>query len=342
MTNQYKKAGVDIKAGEKAVDAIKPIVKATHNQNVLANLGGFGAEYELTNVLKDIKEPVLISGTDGVGTKLMLALQHHRNENIGLDLVAMCVNDILAQGANPLFFLDYVGVGKLDPDNMKEIVNGIAEGCKLGNMALIGGEMAEMPGLYDTDEYDLSGFAVGIVDKSKILTKDNVNAGDVLIGLPSSGIHSNGYSLVRKIIDDNHLDLTTYREDLNGTLLDVVMEPTKIYFNELNPLFEKNLVNAVAHITGGGITENLERIIPDTLTAKVQNGTWQKPAIFDLLKQAGQVSQEEMDSVFNMGLGIIMAVAPENVAQVKTILGNRCYEIGQVENRHGKPVEIIY
>ncbi|KRN03965.1 phosphoribosylformylglycinamidine cyclo-ligase [Holzapfeliella floricola] len=342
MTNQYKKAGVDIKAGENAVDAIKPIVKATQNANVLSTIGGFGAEYELTNVLKGIKEPVLISGTDGVGTKLMLALKHNRNENIGIDLVAMCVNDILAQGANPLFFLDYVGVGKLEPANMKEIVNGIAEGCKLGNMALIGGEMAEMPGLYDTDEYDLSGFAVGLVDKSKILTKQNVKEGDVLIGLASSGIHSNGYSLVRKIIDDNQLDLNEYREELNGTLLDVVMAPTQIYFNQLNPLFEESLVHAVAHITGGGITENLERIIPEYLTAKVYKNTWQQPAIFDLLQREGQVSQEEMDSVFNMGLGMIMAVAPENVEQVKTILGDDCYQIGQVENRHDKPVEIIY
>ncbi|WP_420834752.1 phosphoribosylformylglycinamidine cyclo-ligase [Apilactobacillus ozensis] len=334
LNDQYKAAGVDIKAGEKAVNDIKSMVKSTQDNNVLSGIGGFGAEYAIGSFVKRMQDPVLVSGTDGVGTKLMLAIKYNRNKHIGIDLVAMCLNDILAQGAHPLFFLDYLSTGLLKPDAVSEVVNGIAEGCKQGHLSLIGGEMAEMPGMYQKNDYDLSGFAVGMVDRNKMLGAKNVSKGDILIGLSSSGIHSNGYSLVRKIIKDNDLNVEEYRKELGESILDSVMRPTRIYYNVLNLLLENNLINAAAHITGGGILDNLSRIIPSDLTADIDESTWKRPAIFDLLQKYGKIDHQEMHSVFNMGIGMILAVNPKNIAKVKDFLGDEMLEIGEVVSRH--------
>ncbi|MCL0329539.1 phosphoribosylformylglycinamidine cyclo-ligase [Apilactobacillus sp. TMW 2.2457] len=334
LNDQYKAAGVNIEAGAEAVNDIKSVVKSTQDSNVLSGIGGFGAEYAIGSLVKNMSNPVLVSGTDGVGTKLMLAIQNDRNEHIGVDLVAMCVNDILSQGATPMFFLDYLSTGALKPDHVAKIVQGIAEGCKQGHLSLIGGEMAEMPGMYRNKDYDLSGFAVGMVDKDKMLGAQKVSKGDILIGLPSSGIHSNGYSLVRKIIKDNDLNIEEYRDDLKESILDAVMRPTNIYYSDLKPLLDKNVVNAAAHITGGGILDNLARIIPTNLTADVYEKAWHRPAIFDLLQKYGNVNHQEMHSVFNMGIGMILAVNPQNLNVVKKYLGDKGLEIGEVVDQH--------
>ncbi|GLB47458.1 phosphoribosylformylglycinamidine cyclo-ligase [Philodulcilactobacillus myokoensis] len=340
--DEYKKAGVDINAGEKAVDLIKKTVASTYDSNVVTGLGGFGAEYQIGNLVKNNDHPVLISGTDGVGTKLLLALQVHHHETIGIDLVAMCANDILAQGARPLFFLDYMGLGKLKPENVKTIVSGITNGCKQAHLSLIGGEMAEMPGLYHHGEYDLSGFAVGLANQNHLLGKQNVEKGDVLIGLSSSGIHSNGYSLVRRIISENHLDLNQEIPELHETLGKALLKPTKLYYDTVNPLIEKGCIHAAAHITGGGITENLARIIPDGLSAEINEASWKILPIFKLLKKWGHVSTDEMRKVFNMGLGMILAIPQDQLANAKQLLDqskDSYYQIGEVAERNGNPVE---
>lgn len=341
--NQYKEAGVDIESGEKAVNSIKDMVASTYDQSVVDGLGGFGAMYSLQSHFTKYDDPVLISGTDGVGTKLMLAIQAKCHTTIGIDLVAMCANDILAQGAKPLFFLDYIGIGKLLPEEVKEIVSGVVMGCKQAGLSLIGGEMAEMPGIYKQDDYDLSGFAVGIADKKRLLGAQNVKNGDKLIGLKSSGIHSNGYSLVRKIIKDAKLDLNATYQGLSQPLIDELLIPTRLYYHYVKGIVESGAIHAIANITGGGIADNLSRVIPNDLTAKIDRSSWTVPNIFKCLKDWGNLDQSDMDLVFNQGIGMVL-VAPEEYVQAVTNYlsdnGLEYFEIGEVVKREQQAVEI--
>ncbi|WP_156319201.1 phosphoribosylformylglycinamidine cyclo-ligase [Secundilactobacillus paracollinoides] len=344
VTSQYEQAGVNIEAGEQAVDNIKTIVAATQDTNVLNGIGGFGAEYELTALMGQYHEPVLVSGTDGVGTKLLLAIQAQQHATIGIDLVAMCANDILAQGAKPLFFLDYLGLGQLESDQVTTVVSGIAEGCKQAGLSLIGGEMAEMPGIYHDGDYDLSGFAVGIADKQNLLGSHHVAAGDVLIGLASSGVHSNGFSLVRKIISDAKLDVDHQYEGLSDSLMQTLLTPTILYDKAVRPLIDAGLIHAAANITGGGIIENLARMMPTALTAEVDETTWSTPTIFKLLQRAGYVSQSEMRTVFNMGIGMVLIVSADKAQVVLDKLHQttvKAQSIGKVVTRHDQPVEYV-
>ncbi|WP_203650806.1 phosphoribosylformylglycinamidine cyclo-ligase [Secundilactobacillus yichangensis] len=342
MTSQYEQAGVNIHAGEEAVSEIKQVVSQTHDSNVLSGLGGFGAEYELTSELGHLNQPVLISGTDGVGTKLLLAIEADNHATIGIDLVAMCANDVLAQGAKPLFFLDYIGLGELEPDKVMTIVKGIAAGCRQAGLSLIGGEMAEMPGIYRSKDYDLSGFAVGIADKAQLLGSMKVQEGDVLLGLASSGVHSNGYSLVRKIIADAKLDLKKVYPGLSQPLIDELLTPTTLYYQSVYPLVQANDLHAMAHITGGGLADNLGRMIPAGLTALVNPNSWEVPAIFNLLQDAGDVSLTEMRQVFNMGIGMVLVVSQQNVDKVRSTLNQQkmaTQTIGKVVKRREQPVQ---
>ncbi|GEL37472.1 phosphoribosylformylglycinamidine cyclo-ligase [Lacticaseibacillus paracasei subsp. tolerans DSM 20258] len=306
----YKDAGVDIEAGEAAVQRIAALAKETTNANVLASVGGFAAAYRLP----EISEPTLISATDGVGTKLLLALQCDAHETVGIDLVAMVANDLLASGAQPLFFLDYMAVDHLDVDRAEAVVRGIAYGCQQAQMALIGGETAEMPDMYPQHHYDLAGFAVGLVSASKRLPQ-KVAAGDVLIGLPSSGVHSNGYSLVRKLLAET--DLGSQSLDDGSEMLNALMRPTRIYVKQVLPLMQQGLIHAAAHITGGGITENLPRVIPDGLVANIDPQAWQRPELFDRLQHAGHLSETTMRSTFNLGIGMILVVPEQAVSLVQ-------------------------
>ncbi|MDN6103487.1 MAG: phosphoribosylformylglycinamidine cyclo-ligase [Lacticaseibacillus paracasei] len=306
----YKDAGVDIEAGEAAVQRIAALAKETTNANVLASVGGFAAAYRLP----EISEPTLISATDGVGTKLLLALQCDAHETVGIDLVAMVANDLLASGAQPLFFLDYMAVDHLDVDRAEAVVRGIAYGCQQAQMALIGGETAEMPDMYPQHHYDLAGFAVGLVSASKRLPQ-KVAAGDVLIGLPSSGVHSNGYSLVRKLLAET--DLGSQSLDDGSEMLNALMRPTRIYVKQVLPLMQQGLIHAAAHITGGGITENLPRVIPDGLVANIDPLAWQRPELFDRLQHAGHLSETTMRSTFNLGIGMILVVPEQAVSLVQ-------------------------
>ncbi|RHX73709.1 phosphoribosylformylglycinamidine cyclo-ligase [Lacticaseibacillus paracasei] len=306
----YKDAGVDIEAGEAAVQRIAALAKETTNANVLASVGGFAAAYRLP----EISEPTLISATDGVGTKLLLALQCDAHETVGIDLVAMVANDLLASGAQPLFFLDYMAVDHLDVDRTEAVVRGIAYGCQQAQMALIGGETAEMPDMYPQHHYDLAGFAVGLVSASKRLPQ-KVAAGDVLIGLPSSGVHSNGYSLVRKLLAET--DLGSQSLDDGSAMLNALMRPTRIYVKQVLPLMQQGLIHAAAHITGGGITENLPRVIPDGLVANIDPLAWQRPELFDRLQHAGHLSETTMRSTFNLGIGMILVVPEQAVSLVQ-------------------------
>ena len=304
----YKDAGVDIEAGEAAVQRIAALAKETTNANVLASVGGFAAAYRLP----EISEPTLISATDGVGTKLLLALQCDAHETVGIDLVAMVANDLLASGAQPLFFLDYMAVDHLDVDRAEAVVRGIAYGCQQAQMALIGGETAEMPDMYPQHHYDLAGFAVGLVDASKRLPQQ-VAAGDVLIGLPSSGVHSNGYSLVRKLLAETDLGSQSLND--GSEMMNALMRPTRIYVKQVLPLMQQGLIHAAAHITGGGITENLPRVMPDGLVANIDPQAWQRPELFDRLQHAGHLSETTMRSTFNLGIGMILVV-PEQAASL--------------------------
>ncbi|MBT9260632.1 phosphoribosylformylglycinamidine cyclo-ligase [Lacticaseibacillus paracasei] len=306
----YKDAGVDIEAGEAAVQRIAALAKETTNANVLASVGGFAAAYRLP----EISEPTLISATDGVGTKLLLALQCDAHETVGIDLVAMVANDLLASGAQPLFFLDYMAVDHLDVDRTEAVVRGIAYGCQQAQMALIGGETAEMPDMYPQHHYDLAGFAVGLVSASKRLPQ-KVAAGDVLIGLPSSGVHSNGYSLVRKLLAET--DIGSQSLDDGSEMLNALMRPTRIYVKQVLPLMQQGLIHAAAHITGGGITENLPRVIPDGLVANIDPLAWQRPELFDRLQHAGHLSETTMRSTFNLGIGMILVVPEQAVSLVQ-------------------------
>jgi len=336
----YKGAGVDIEAGNALVERIKPIAARTRTAGVMAGLGGFGSMFELP--LDRYQQPILVSGTDGVGTKLKLANELGIHDTIGIDLVAMCVNDIIVQGAEPLFFLDYFATGKLDVDTAAAVVEGIGKGCELAGAALVGGETAEMPGMYADGEYDLAGFCVGIVEKSKVLDGSKVKAGDKLIGIASSGPHSNGYSLIRKIISHNHSSLS---DAFNGkTLGTALLEPTKIYVKTLLSLLDKVPVHALAHITGGGLTENLPRVLPQGTKAHIDLASWEFPEIFKWLQEKGNVSQADMLLTFNCGIGMIVCVAAEDeraTLQTLSQLGETVFTIGELISSEGKP-EVIY
>jgi phosphoribosylformylglycinamidine cyclo-ligase len=329
----YRDAGVDIDAGDALVDRIKPFAKRTMRPEVLGGIGGFGALFEIS---KKFKEPVLVSGTDGVGTKLKLAFQLNKHDTVGQDLVAMSVNDILVQGAEPLFFLDYFACGKLHVDTAATVVEGIARGCELSGCALIGGETAEMPSMYPDGEYDLAGFAVGAVDKSKIIDGSTIRPGDVVLGLASSGAHSNGYSLIRKIIEVSKPDLEA---DFHGRKMkDVIMEPTRLYVKSLLALMEKRdgLVKGLAHITGGGLLDNVPRVLADNLTAVLKKDAWTLPPLFQWLQQAGNVDAQEMYRVFNCGIGMVVIVAKEDAvaaAEQLRATGETVYELGTIEAR---------
>ena len=335
MTQQslsYRDAGVDIDAGDELVERIKPFAKKTMREGVLSGLGGFGALFE---VPKRYQEPVLVSGTDGVGTKLKLAFDLKRHDTVGIDLVAMSANDVLVQGAEPLFFLDYFGCGKLDVDVAADVVKGIAQGCEYAGCALIGGETAEMPGMYPDGEYDLAGFAVGVVEKSKIITGREIVAGDVVLGLPSSGAHSNGYSLIRKIVARSQPDLDA-PFDGKRTLADALMEPTRIYVKPMQALMAALPVKGMAHITGGGLTENIPRVLPEGVKAVVEQARWTRPALFDWLQREGQVAESEMHRVFNCGIGMAVIVAQADAARALELLqaaGEAAVEIGRIEAR---------
>ena len=331
----YRDAGVDIDAGDALVEAIKPFAKRTLRPEILAGIGGFGA---LAEIPKKYREPVLVSGTDGVGTKLKLAFQLGRHDTVGVDLVAMSVNDILTQGAEPLFFLDYFACGKLDVAVATEVVKGIARGCELSGCALIGGETAEMPGMYAEGEYDLAGFAVGVVEKSAIIDGRDIVAGDVVLGLASSGAHSNGYSLVRRILERAKPDL---RADFHGRPLgQALLEPTRIYVKPVLALMKEVRVKGLAHITGGGLVENLPRVIPETLKAAIARSSWKVPPLFQWLQREGRVADEEMLRVFNCGIGMALVVGAETADAAERALtagGEAVFRIGRVEPR--KPGE---
>lgn len=303
----YKDAGVDIDAGNTLVERIKRAVKSTHREGVISDLGGFGGLFELAN--KNYQEPVLVSGTDGVGTKLKLAHQLNQHSTIGIDLVAMCVNDVIVQGAEPLFFLDYFATGKLEVDVSTEVITGIANGCKLAGAALIGGETAEMPGMYADGEYDLAGFCVAVVEKSQLITGQSIQPNDVIVGLHSSGVHSNGFSLVNKIIEISGADLD---QAFNGnTLGETLITPTKIYVKPVLDMIKQSEIHGLCHVTGGGITENLPRILPNHLGAEIDPNSWQRLPIFDWIQTQGGIENEEMLRVFNSGIGMIVVVPPE-------------------------------
>ncbi|KIF81741.1 phosphoribosylformylglycinamidine cyclo-ligase [Noviherbaspirillum autotrophicum] len=335
----YRDAGVDIDAGDALVEAIKPFAKRTMREGVLGGIGGFGALFEVS---KKYKEPVLVSGTDGVGTKLKLAFHLNKHDTVGIDLVAMSVNDILVQGAEPLFFLDYFACGKLDVASATDVIKGVAKGCELAGCALIGGETAEMPSMYPDGEYDLAGFAVGAVEKSKIIDGSKIVPGDVVLGLASSGAHSNGYSLVRKIISVAQPDLNA---DFHGRrLADVLLEPTHIYVKPLLALIDKLEVKGMAHITGGGLVENVPRVLRDNLTAVLQRDAWTMPPLFTWLQQHGGVADAEMHRVFNCGIGMVVVVAKENadaaIAQLQAA-GETVSRIGEIRERQGNEAQTI-
>ena len=336
----YRDAGVDIDAGDALVERIKPFAKKTLREGVLGGLGGFGALFE---VPKRYREPVLVSGTDGVGTKLKLAFDLKRHDTVGIDLVAMSVNDVLVQGAEPLFFLDYFACGKLDVDIAASVIQGVAKGCEYGGCALIGGETAEMPGMYPEGEYDLAGFAVGVVEKSAVITGKDIVPGDVVLGLPSSGAHSNGYSLVRKILSVAKPDLNA-PFDGDRTLADAIMEPTRIYVKPMLALMAELPVKGMAHITGGGLTENVPRVLPANVKAVIDQSAWQRPQLFQWLQSAGNVAESEMHRVFNCGIGMCVVVARENVQQALTLLhasGEKTLEIGRIAARQDGEAQTV-
>jgi phosphoribosylformylglycinamidine cyclo-ligase len=335
----YRDAGVDIEAGDALVDAIKPFAKKTLRDGVLAGIGGFGALFE---VPKKYREPVLVSGTDGVGTKLKLAFHLNRHDTVGQDLVAMSVNDILVQGAESLFFLDYFACGKLDVGTAATVVKGIAYGCELAGCALIGGETAEMPGMYPDGEYDLAGFAVGAVEKSKIIDGSTIAPGDVVLGLASSGIHSNGFSLVRKIIERAQPDLNA---DFDGrTLADALMAPTRIYVKPLLALMEQLTVKGMAHITGGGLVENIPRVLKQGLTAELDHRAWPLPPLFSWLQKHGGVADSEMHRVFNCGIGMAVIVSEQDAQQAIGLLsaaGEQVWKIGTVRQSNDGEAQTV-
>ncbi|HZJ99469.1 MAG TPA: phosphoribosylformylglycinamidine cyclo-ligase [Tissierellaceae bacterium] len=332
MSLTYKDAGVDKEAGYKQVQLIKGLIKKTHVPGVMSDIGGFAGLFQLDT--SKFKEPVLVSGTDGVGTKLKIAFMMDKHDTIGEDCVAMCVNDILCQGAKPLFFLDYIATGKLVPETMAKIVEGVSNGCIKAACALIGGETAEMPGFYQDNEYDVAGFSVGAVDKSKIINGSNIEEGDIILGLPSSGIHSNGYSLVRKIIFEKQgMKIDTFVPELDTTIGEELLIPTRIYTNPVYELVENYNIKGLSHITGGGFYENIPRMLPEGLSAQIDLEAIDTPIIFNLLQKWGNIETKEMYSTFNMGVGMVMVLSQDEFPKVKEALDKKSevfYELGRI------------
>ncbi|WP_048600857.1 phosphoribosylformylglycinamidine cyclo-ligase [Rubeoparvulum massiliense] len=331
MKDAYKEAGVDITAGNEAVERMKQHVERTRRPEVLQGLGGFGGLFQLN--LAKYRQPVLVSGTDGVGTKLKVAYAMDRADTVGIDLVAMCVNDVVVQGAEPLFFLDYIGIGKVEPTQIEGIVKGIADGCQQAGCSLIGGETAEMPGIYQEGEYDLAGFAVGIVEKDQMIDGSTIEVGDQVLALPSTGVHSNGFSLVRYLLEKHGISYQEYVPELSGVVGDVLLTPTRIYVPEVLQLVDKVNVKGLAHITGGGIIENIPRVLPAGVSVRLNRNAWPIPPIFTWLQQLGELSDHEMYRTFNMGVGMVIIVAPADVARVQEMAkawNEEVYHIGEV------------
>ncbi len=337
MAVSYEKAGVNLEAGYEVVRRIKSHVASTSRPGVMGNIGSFGGMFDLSAL--NVREPVLVSGTDGVGTKLKIAFEMDRHDTIGIDAVAMCVNDVLAQGAEPLFFLDYVAVGHNEPAKIEAIVSGVAEGCRQAGCALVGGETAEMPGMYADGEYDIAGYTTGVVEKSKLIDGSKVKAGDVLVGIASSGVHSNGFSLVRKIFSDNSLDLKASYPELGGAVLgEVALTPTKIYVRQVLDVIRNCDVHGVAHITGGGFDENIPRILQEGQGIEIKEGTWDILPIFRFLEKYGKIAHREMFNIFNMGIGMVLAMDESEVEKAIGILesyGERASVIGKVTDTPG-------
>lgn len=331
----YKKAGVDIEAGYKSVELMKKHVKETMRPEVLGGLGGFAGAFDLS-AIKNMDEPVLLSGTDGCGTKVKLAFIMDKHDTIGIDAVAMCVNDITCSGGEPLFFLDYIACGKNYPEKIATIVSGVAEGCKQSGCALVGGETAEHPGLMPEDDYDLAGFAVGVVDKKDIINGQNIKSGDVLVGIASSGVHSNGFSLVRQVFEMTKESLDTYYDELGKTLGEALITPTRIYVKALKNIKDAGVVvKGCSHITGGGFDENIPRMLPDNAVAVIKKDSYEVPEIFKLIAKKGNVSEDVMYNTFNMGIGMVIALDPDDVVKATAAIeaaGDKCYVIGTIEN----------
>lgn len=327
----YKESGVDVTAGYRAVELMKSHIRRTMRPEVLDEIGGFGGLFSLENL--NIRKPVLVSGTDGVGTKLKIAFMMDRHDTVGIDCVAMCANDVVCSGAQPLFFLDYIATGKLVPEKVEKIVKGVTDGCVQAGCALIGGETAEMPGFYPEDEYDLAGFVVGVVDRDHIINGRTIREGDLLVGLASSGVHSNGYSLVRKIIGPDAHSLSQYHERLGKTLGEELLTPTRIYVKTILSLTEKHQIKGIANITGGGFIENIPRMIPADLGVIIHKGSWEVLPIFRLLQEMGDIPEEEMYNTFNMGISMVLAVSPDeadDVVRSAARLGDRAFIIGEI------------
>ncbi len=337
MAESYEKAGVNLEAGYEVVRRIKSHVASTSRPGVMGNIGSFGGMFDLSAL--NIKEPILVSGTDGVGTKLKLAFEMDKHDTIGIDAVAMCVNDVLAQGAEPLFFLDYVAVGHNEPAKVEAIVAGVAEGCRQAGCALVGGETAEMPGMYTDGEYDIAGYTTGVVEKSKLIDGSKVKVGDVLVGIASSGVHSNGFSLVRKVFSDNNLDLNATYEELNGAKLgETALTPTRIYVKQVLDVIRNCDVHGVAHITGGGFDENIPRILHEGMGIEVKEGTWEILPIFRLLEKYGNIKHREMFNIFNMGIGMVLALDESEAQKAIEILekhGEKASVIGRITDTPG-------
>ncbi|MEG1555783.1 MAG: phosphoribosylformylglycinamidine cyclo-ligase [Bacteroidales bacterium] len=342
MAQSYEQAGVSLEAGYESVRLIKKHIAKTKRLGMMGNIGSFGGMFDLSTL--NLKEPVLVSGTDGVGTKLKLAFMLDKHDTIGQDVVAMCVNDVLAQGAEPLFFLDYIAVGKNEPPKIEQIVKGVADGCVLANCALIGGETAEMPDMYSDDEYDIAGFTVGAVEKSKLIDGSKVKAGDLLIGIQSSGVHSNGFSLVRKIIlKDHHLDLHQYYDELNGKLGETLLTPTRIYIKPVLEVLKKADVHAICHITGGGFDENIPRVLQAGQGIEIQEGSWEMPPVFNFLEKYGQIPHREMFNIFNMGIGMILVADKKDQDSILNTLkeqGEKAFVIGKVTSQEGVEIRM--
>lgn len=337
MGKDYAQAGVNVKAGYESVELIKPFVSKTFSKDVLTGLGGFGALFSIAKA-KDMQEPVLVSGTDGVGTKLKIAFLMDKHDTVGIDCVAMCVNDVICCGAEPLFFLDYIACGKNQPQKISEIVKGMADGCLMAGVSLVGGETAEMPGFYDPGEYDLAGFTVGILDKSKIIDGSKIIEGDVVIGLASSGLHSNGFSLVRNVLRPNEVNVNELIQSFSATLGDELIKPTRIYVKPILELIRNVEIKGIANITGGGFIENIPRVLPDGLCAKINRGSWPVLPVFSYLQQAGDIAENDMYNTFNMGIGMVVVTSKDNatkaVAELER-LGEKTYIIGEIIKGNG-------
>lgn len=337
MGKDYAQAGVNVKAGYESVELIKPFVSKTFSKDVLTGLGGFGALFSIAKA-KDMQEPVLVSGTDGVGTKLKIAFLMDKHDTVGIDCVAMCVNDVICCGAEPLFFLDYIACGKNQPQKISEIVKGMADGCLMAGVSLVGGETAEMPGFYDPGEYDLAGFTVGILDKSKIIDGSKIIEGDVVIGLASSGLHSNGFSLVRNVLRPNEVNVNELIQSFSATLGDELIKPTRIYVKPILELIRNVEIKGIANITGGGFIENIPRVLPDGLCAKINRGSWPVLPVFSYLQQAGDIAENDMYNTFNMGIGMVVVTSKDNatkaVAELER-LGEKPYIIGEIIKGNG-------